>query len=277
MKRPKVSVIMGIYNCEDTLAEAIDSILNQTYTNWELIMCDDGSTDGTYALAQEYQRKKPDKIILLKNDHNMKLSYTLNRCLAAATGELIARMDGDDISQSERIQVQVEFLKKHPDIHMVGSSIKCFDEAGPHEIRHYTPFPDAKSMMDKKEPFYHPTILTYKKVFDVLEGYTDLDWTERTEDLDLYFRFFYAGFKGANIGKVLYNARVNFESIKKRTKQNRINYLRTLSHGYKLLGLPKIKLIRPALVTLIKLLIPASTLFKIQQKMRKTAKSTICV
>ena len=88
MDQPKVSVIMGIYNCERTLSEAINSILEQTYTNWELVMCDDGSTDGTYALAEQYREKYPEKIILLKNERNMKLSYTLNRCLEKASGEL---------------------------------------------------------------------------------------------------------------------------------------------------------------------------------------------
>ena len=82
----KISVLMGIYNCATTLPEAIDCILAQTVENWELILCDDGSADDTYAVAQEYAQKHPGKIILLKNEKNMGLNYTLNHCLSAATG-----------------------------------------------------------------------------------------------------------------------------------------------------------------------------------------------
>ena len=68
-----ISVIMGIYNCEKTLGEAIESVLNQSYTNWELILCDDGSTDRTFQIAKDYQMNNPDKIILLKNETNQGL------------------------------------------------------------------------------------------------------------------------------------------------------------------------------------------------------------
>lgn len=77
----KVSVIMGIYNCEQTLKESIESILNQSYQDFELIMCDDGSKDNTYEIAKQYEDKYPQKIILLKNKTNKGLNYTLNKCL----------------------------------------------------------------------------------------------------------------------------------------------------------------------------------------------------
>ena len=72
----KISVLMGIYNCGDTLPEAIECILRQTYENWELIMCDDGSSDNTYKIAKKYQVEYPEKIILIKNNHNMGLNNT---------------------------------------------------------------------------------------------------------------------------------------------------------------------------------------------------------
>ena len=106
----KISVIMGVYNCESTLERAIESIVNQTYGNWELIMCDDGSTDQTYDVAKRYQERYPQKIKLLRNDRNMKLAFALNRCLAEVSGELVARMDADDRSCPERLQRQVCFL-----------------------------------------------------------------------------------------------------------------------------------------------------------------------
>lgn len=72
-QKPKVSVIMGVYNCENTIAESIESILNQTYKNWELIICDDASTDGTYAVARRYADHYADKIKLIKNEKNQRL------------------------------------------------------------------------------------------------------------------------------------------------------------------------------------------------------------
>ena len=102
----KISILMGIYNCADTLSRAIDSIVNQTYTNWELILCDDGSVDSTYEIAKQYQNKYPDKIVLLKNEKNIQLAATLNHCLEYATGKYISRMDGDDESTPDRFEKQ---------------------------------------------------------------------------------------------------------------------------------------------------------------------------
>ena len=111
--KTKVSVIMGFYNNESTLARAINSILNQTYDKWELIMCDDGSTDYSYSIAKDYFKKYPDRIKLLQNPKNMHLANALNRCLKEASGEYIARMDADDESLPQRFERQVEFLDNH--------------------------------------------------------------------------------------------------------------------------------------------------------------------
>lgn len=107
---------MGIYNCAPTLSEAIDSIVNQTYDNWELIMCDDGSTDDTYRIAESYRQKYPDKVKLIRNRHNSGLNITLNHCLEYAKGEYIARMDGDDISLPQRFEKEFNFLETHPNM-----------------------------------------------------------------------------------------------------------------------------------------------------------------
>ena len=107
---PRISVIMGIYNCASTLREALDSLINQSYQDFEVIMCDDGSTDNTYAVAKEYCNLYPGKFILLSNDHNLGLNKTLNKCLQYAKGDYIARMDGDDISLPNRFKQEIEFL-----------------------------------------------------------------------------------------------------------------------------------------------------------------------
>ena len=134
MNKPKVSIIMGIYNCEQTLEESIKSIINQTYDNWELIMCDDCSIDNTYKIAQKYKDIYPNKIKLLKNDKNMTLGPTLNKCIEYVTGKYIARQDGDDLSERYRLEKQVDFLEKNKDISIVGTNMVSFDESGYHGV-----------------------------------------------------------------------------------------------------------------------------------------------
>lgn len=109
----EISILMGTFNCADTLAEAIDSVLDQTFTDWELILCDDGSSDATFEVAQSYQHDHPEKIVLLQNETNMGLNYTLNRCLSKARGRFIARMDGDDVSCPTRLEQESNSCYSH--------------------------------------------------------------------------------------------------------------------------------------------------------------------
>lgn len=125
----KVSIIMGIYNCADTLEKAIESILQQTYDDWELIMCDDGSMDSTYEIATRFSRQY-ENIITFQNEKNMGLNYTLNECLKKAKGEYIARMDGDDISLPTRLEKEVTFLEQHKEYAIVSTNMVYFDENG---------------------------------------------------------------------------------------------------------------------------------------------------
>ena len=127
---PKISIIMGIYNCAETLPEAIDSVLTQTFSDWQLILCDDGSKDNTYGIAKEYQGRFPEKILLLQNEQNMGLNHTLNRCLQVASGEYVARMDGDDISLPTRLEKEAAFLDAHPEYAIVSTPMIFFDEHG---------------------------------------------------------------------------------------------------------------------------------------------------
>lgn len=161
--RPKISIIMGIYNCEKTISESIESIINQTYENWELIMCDDNSSDNTLKIAQKYECIYPDKIKVIKNEFNISLAPTLNKCLQFATGEYIARQDGDDLSLSNRLEVQLDFLEKNQEYDLVGSQMISFDKNGDKGIRGVNvPVPN-KFTMVKGTAFCHATILARKK------------------------------------------------------------------------------------------------------------------
>lgn len=120
---PKVSVIMACYNAEKYLCESIDSILSQSFQDFEFIIIDDASTDSTASIILSYS---DNRIVYLRNESNRKLSYSLNRGLAIAKGDYVARMDADDISQRNRLLKQVKFLDTNPDYGVVGSAIQMF-------------------------------------------------------------------------------------------------------------------------------------------------------
>lgn len=234
---PKVSVLLATYNCEKTISESIDSILSQTYTDWECVICDDCSTDNTYSILCGYKEKYPDKFIILKNEINSKLSYSLNRCIKHANGELMARMDGDDISLPDRFQKQVDFFDANPDIDAVGSITTLFDESGDYGIAEYPEHPD-KFTMYMQVPFAHPAVMVRKTAYEKLGGYTVSKRTVRSQDYDLWFRFFAAGFKGYNFQTPLLRFREDKNAVTRRTAKVRFNATRTLLKGYKMLNYP---------------------------------------
>lgn len=124
---PKISVLMSVYDGERYLREAVESILNQTFTDFEFMIVDDGSTDGTWAILQSYN---DPRIVLLRNEENTGLTRSLNMGLAVARGEYIARQDADDVSLPERLEKQVRFLDKHPEIVLVSSDVEFIDSEG---------------------------------------------------------------------------------------------------------------------------------------------------
>ena len=168
----KVSVIMGIYNCADTLPEAIDSLLAQTFTDWNLVMCDDGSRDATYEVAERYRRTYPERITLLKNEHNMGLNYTLNRCLSIADGAYIARQDGDDVSMPARFEKEAAILDASPDIAIVSTAMTYFDENGVWGQSHPVLFPENRDFI-AGTPFCHAPCMVRREAYQAVNGYTD--------------------------------------------------------------------------------------------------------
>lgn len=251
----KISVIMGIYNCAETLPLAIDSILAQTYPNWELILCDDASTDDTYAVAKSYAERYPDRIILIQNESNRQLAYSLNHCLQYATGRYVARMDGDDACREDRFSKQLAFLKEHSELQLCGTAMQRFNEEGLHDIVYAVNKPDYYTLRSRV-PFHHATILTYKEVYDRLGGYTVSERTKRAQDYDLWFRFYHAGFQGDSLREPLYLVREDAAAIRRRTFKVRWNALKTTRYGFRLLNYPKHWIIRPTVSMVIKSLTP---------------------
>lgn len=268
----KISILMGIYNCAPTLNEAINSVLSQTYSNWELIMCDDCSTDNTYKIAEQYQNQYPDKIILLKNEKNSRLAFTLNRCLEAATGEFVARMDGDDISVPERFEKQIEFLRSHPDIVLVGTAMQRFaDDGSLGAIAYCEEFPNRDTPYRRGLVFNHATIMAYREVYNKLGGYTVLPRTIRGQDRDLWYRFLAAGYQGANLQEPLYLVRENEAAIKRRNAKDRWISFQTEMFGYRLLRYKWFRYLKP-IAKLSKVMVPIVFVLKYREWQTKKQK-----
>lgn len=255
MENKKISVIMSVYNCEKTLEQAIDSILVQTYTDWELIICNDCSTDGTQQILNRYKEQYPNRFILLSNDRNMRLAYSLNHCLKYATGYYIARMDGDDYCASDRFEKQIVFLNNHPEYDLVGSSMRRFSAEGLADSVKKPEHVDKYSMRSVV-PFNHATIMTYSRVYEKLKGYVVSKRTNRAQDYDLWFRFFHLGLSGYNLQEDLYFVREDMNAIRRRTFRVRWNAFKTTRIGFRLLGFPRRWLIKPFFVMLFKSLVP---------------------
>lgn len=236
-KQPKVSIIMGIYNCEATLKESIESIINQTYTNWELIMCDDCSKDNTFKIAKEYADKYKDKIKLIKNEKNLTLGPTLNRCIELVEGKYIARQDGDDLSVENRLEKQVEFLESNDRFDLVSTAMSIFDENGEYGIRRLKSEPEGKDMM-KGSVFAHATIVMKSDVMKELDGYSEALKKKQVEDYDLWFRFFEKGYRGYCLEDVLYKVREDRDAYKRKSINRRVNEIRVMAEGCKRLKLP---------------------------------------
>lgn len=218
----KISVIMGIYNCEKYLDDAIKCILNQTYSDWELIMCDDGSSDQTYKIAKNYEYTFPHRIKVLKNKMNMGLNYTLNRCLKEAKGEYIARMDGDDLCSTKRFEKEVEVLENRKDISIVSTQMEYFDENGVWGICRYKEYPNKKDFL-RGSQFCHAACMVRKEAFDKVNGYTVDKRLLRVEDYHLWMKMYAAGYTGYNIQEPLYQMRDDKNAYNRRKYKYRIN------------------------------------------------------
>lgn len=234
---PKISVIMGIYNCAPTLQEALDSLYAQTYQDFEIILCDDGSKDNTYEVASK-NKEEHSNIVLLKNPHNMGLNKTLNNCLAVATGEYIARMDGDDVCDPTRFEKQIKFLEEHPELSLVSCPMYMFDENGKWGATHCISFPSKKDVITNIPSFTHAAVMMKTSVYREVGGYTISDYLLRVEDCHLWFKVYSAGYRGGNLQEPLYGMRDDRNASARRTWKARRNGIYVTWCGYRMFNMP---------------------------------------
>lgn len=260
----KISIIMGIYNCEKTLDEAIESILNQTYKDWKLIMCDDGSIDKTYQLAERYA-KKYKNIMLIKNESNRGLNYTLNHCLEYVDTKYVARMDADDISLPTRLEEEIKFLEKNNEYAFVSCSMIYFDENGEWG-RGTSKREPIKEDFIHGSPFCHAPCMVRTEAYKRVKGYSENKWLLRVEDYHLWYKMYLFGYKGYNIEAPLYKMRDDKDAISRRKFKYRLNetYVKWLIFkNFEISYVKIIYVIKPLLIGLL----PKFLYKKLHQKM----------
>lgn len=260
----RVSIVAGAYNLENCFSfhDSINSILNQTYTDIELIICDDGSTDRTWELLCEYA-EKDTRIKLLKNESNLGLAASLNRCIEMAEGEYIARHDLDDYCDVTRIEKQLAYLKKHSEIAFVGTQAYLFDEKGVWGKEHFPTEVSNKEFLFVS-PYQHGSVMFRKKELLQAGCYRVAKETRRAEDYDLFMTL-HSFCKGANMDEFLYYFCENKSAKKRRKYRYRIDEMKVRFKGFKKLKLmPKgfFYAIKPLIVGLI----PSGMLDKLKSK-----------
>lgn len=184
-KHPLVSVVMPVYNGERYLREAIDSILNQTYTNFEFIIINDGSTDKSEQIVLSYT---DSRIRYLVNEKNLGICTALNKGLDASQGKYIARMDCDDISMPDRFQKQVHFLEKNTEVGIVGSDIIVFGDELDDQYFDFVHDKDGcKAGLIFNTCFAHPTVMFRRSILVENNLYYNVDYSG-LEDFELWWR-----------------------------------------------------------------------------------------
>ncbi len=183
-----VSIILPTYNGEKYIKRAIESVLSQTFSNWELLVIDDGSIDNTKSIVRVYNDKR---IIYLKNEVNLGIQKTLNKGIREAKGEYIARIDDDDIwCDKDKLQKQVEFLEMNTDHILVGTGVIVVDEKNKELLRYVVPQSDTeiRSKILGKNCFVHSSVLFSKDAALKFGGYDESQNTRHLEDYDLWLK-----------------------------------------------------------------------------------------
>lgn len=251
---PKVSVIMGIYNCAPYLQEALDSLYAQTFQDFKIILCDDGSKDETYAIAQRNAAEHPN-ILLVRNERNMGLNYTLNHCLEYADTEYCARMDGDDLSEPTRFEKEIAFLDAHPEYAIVSTPMIYFDENGEF-MRGKNSGEPSKEVFNNSTPFCHAPCMVRTEAYKAVGGYTEDKRLLRHEDYNLWMKMFAAGYRGYNLPECLYAMRDDRTAVKRRKMRGRINGVYAHWLAYRTLNLSFIGWLKFSTINIMKGLAP---------------------
>jgi glycosyltransferase EpsE len=232
---PRVSVIMGVLNGAATVLRAIRSIQEQAFTDWEYVICDDASTDGTWGVLQG-AAKEDSRIRLIRQETNSGLAAALNRCIDTAEGEYLARQDADDVSHPQRFSEQVRFLDERHDVAVVGTYAALFDALGATWGELRPPKAPAVREWVRGSKVIHASVVMRAK--DVRDAGKYNEHAVRSEDYDLWLRLISMGAHIATLPLALYFVHWDTSDYRRRKYTYRIIEARVRWKGYRAMKVP---------------------------------------
>lgn len=241
-----ISVLMSVYKSEQPifLDRALKSVWDdQTLKPSQIILVEDGPLgEALEAIIRQWKGKLGEVMTLLKNEENLGLTKSLNKGLSVATGEYIARMDSDDISLPARFALQIKYFEEHPDIDIVGGSLREFNDKNNNlRVRHYpTTNEEVRNFICKACPLAHPTVMMRRRIFD--EGLRYNEKYRLSQDIALWFDALMAGYKIGNVPEVTINFRSDGDVFKRRSRAKAWNEFIIYMKGiYRMNGLFTLK------------------------------------
>lgn len=207
MSIPCISVILPVFNSAGFVGGALESILGQSFKDFEVIVIDDGSTDDSLEVVNSF---KDERIIVLRNAKNLGLVESLNKAVEYCKGKYIARMDADDICASDRLKIQYDFMEAHPDVDVAGTYLLTFG-AIEQSWQPPTSHEDIHCGMLFSNMIYHPTVIAKSYVFKEKYDPSFL----ASEDYELWLRLINKGYRFANVPEFLLRYRVHENKVGK--------------------------------------------------------------
>lgn len=261
---PLISIIIGVHNLSPRWKNAINSLKAQTYTNWQCIICDDGSTDGSYNKLKRLERED-SRFIVIQNKCNLGLAAALNNCIRHADGDYIARMDDDDVSLPNRLELEMNFLIKNHNYSFVSSNY--YIDNGKSLIKKETINCPSTNNFLWTSPFLHPATMFRKEDLKKVNGYTEGKVTSRAEDYDLYMKLYSHGCYGYNIPKYLYEYYVGKKKVSAKSKYKyRIYESIVRLKGFRRLNIPFLRYFPFVIKPLIIGILPKSLVYKVRMR-----------
>ena len=228
---------MAVFNEQATITQSVKSIINQSYLDWEMIIIDDHSTDNTFQLLSELA-KKDNRISVLRNEKNIGLAKSLNIGLKKNNSELIARMDGDDISKPSRLEKQVSFMLANPDIDVLGTGAELIEDDETVVGSAFLPqeHESIKKVILKKSVFFHPSVMMRNSFVQTAGGYNEK--LKRSQDYELWVRGLSCGAQYQNLNEVLisYRTSIYSKSLKTLVSEFYSRMYTMITHGYYIKG-----------------------------------------
>lgn len=212
---PLVSAVMAVCNGKpEFIHEAVDSVLNQTYSNLELLIMDDSDEEPAIQAIDSY--RSDSRVHIYREDHKAGFVPSLNKGLSLAKGDYIARMDADDVAYSERFEKQARYLHTHPDADILGGQIDIIDENGTVTGSRHYPLGGLKlaAFFLLRTPVAHPAVMFRRTIADA--GYRYDESLKKAEDIDFWLRLYNDGYRIENIADVLVKFRIESGFLEKR-------------------------------------------------------------